>query len=41
MSWTLRPRYTGDGQTYNLNTLHYFIVLFIACGGLGQMWPNG
>jgi formate hydrogenlyase subunit 3/multisubunit Na+/H+ antiporter MnhD subunit len=33
--------YTGDGQTYNLYILYYFIVLYVACGGLGHLWPRG
>jgi len=32
-----RALYTGDGQTYNLYVLYYFVVLYVACGGLGQL----
>jgi NADH:ubiquinone oxidoreductase subunit 5 (subunit L)/multisubunit Na+/H+ antiporter MnhA subunit len=34
----LRLLYTGDGQTYNLYILYYFIVLYIACGGASHIW---
>jgi formate hydrogenlyase subunit 3/multisubunit Na+/H+ antiporter MnhD subunit len=31
----VRTIYTGNAQTYNLYILYYFIVLYVACGGLG------
>jgi formate hydrogenlyase subunit 3/multisubunit Na+/H+ antiporter MnhD subunit len=30
----VRTIYTGNAQTYNLYILYYFIVLYVACGGL-------
>jgi formate hydrogenlyase subunit 3/multisubunit Na+/H+ antiporter MnhD subunit len=33
--------YTGDGQTYNLYILSYFLVLYILGGGLSRLWPSG
>jgi NADH:ubiquinone oxidoreductase subunit 5 (subunit L)/multisubunit Na+/H+ antiporter MnhA subunit len=34
-----RRVYTGDGQAYCLYVLYYFIVLYVACGGVGRFWP--
>ncbi len=33
--------YTGDGRTYNLYILYYFLMLYVAGGGLRQLWPRG
>ena len=35
-----RLLYTGDGQTYNLYILYYFLVLYVASDGLRQIWPG-
>ena len=34
---TTRRVYTGDGQTYTLYVLAYFIVIYVACGGFGHL----
>src|SRR5262245_51670123 len=36
----MRMLYTGNGQTYNLYILYYFLVLYIAGGGIRQIWPS-
>jgi NADH:ubiquinone oxidoreductase subunit 5 (subunit L)/multisubunit Na+/H+ antiporter MnhA subunit len=33
--------YSGNGQTYNLYLLYYFLTLYLAAGGLRQLWPGG
>ena len=33
--------YSGDGQTYNLYLLYYVLTLYVAAGGLRQLWPGG
>ena len=33
--------YSGNGQTYNLYLLYYFLTLYAAAGGLRQLWPGG
>ena len=33
---TTRRIYTGDGQTYTLYVLYYFIFLYVASGGFGN-----
>jgi hypothetical protein len=33
--------YTGNGQTYNLYILYYFLVLYVAGGGVRYFWPAG
>lgn len=30
--------YTGNGQTYNLFILYYFLVLYAFGGGTHQIW---
>jgi NADH:ubiquinone oxidoreductase subunit 5 (subunit L)/multisubunit Na+/H+ antiporter MnhA subunit len=35
-----RMLYTGNGQTYNLYILYYFVVLYAACGGLHYLRPG-
>jgi formate hydrogenlyase subunit 3/multisubunit Na+/H+ antiporter MnhD subunit len=35
-----RLLYTGDGQTYNLYILYYFLALYVASDGLRQIWPG-
>ena len=37
----IRMIYTGNGQTYNLYILYYFLVLYIAGGGVRYFWPAG
>jgi len=37
----IRMIYTGNGQTYNLYILYYFLVLYIAGGGVRFFWPAG
>jgi hypothetical protein len=32
-----RKIYTGDGQTYNLYMLYYFLLLYVSGGGLGTL----
>jgi NADH:ubiquinone oxidoreductase subunit 5 (subunit L)/multisubunit Na+/H+ antiporter MnhA subunit len=34
---TTRRIYTGNGQTYTLYVLYYFIFLYVACGGFGEL----
>jgi multidrug efflux pump subunit AcrA (membrane-fusion protein) len=34
---TVRRVYTGNGQVYTLYVLYYFIGLYAACGGFGQV----
>jgi formate hydrogenlyase subunit 3/multisubunit Na+/H+ antiporter MnhD subunit len=34
---TTRLIYTGNGQTYTLYVLYYFIFLYVACGGFGEL----
>jgi NADH:ubiquinone oxidoreductase subunit 5 (subunit L)/multisubunit Na+/H+ antiporter MnhA subunit len=36
-----RMLYTGNGQTYNLYILYYFLVLYVAGGGLRHLWSSG
>jgi len=36
-----RLLYTGNGQTYNLYILYYFLALYVASGGLRNLWPGG
>jgi NADH:ubiquinone oxidoreductase subunit 5 (subunit L)/multisubunit Na+/H+ antiporter MnhA subunit len=36
-----RRVYTGDGQTYCLYVVYYFIVVYAAGGGLRAVWPSG
>jgi formate hydrogenlyase subunit 3/multisubunit Na+/H+ antiporter MnhD subunit len=36
-----RMLYTGDGRTYNLYVLYYFLVLYAAGGGLRHLLPGG
>jgi formate hydrogenlyase subunit 3/multisubunit Na+/H+ antiporter MnhD subunit len=36
-----RLLYSGNGQTYNLYLLYYFLTLYVAAGGLRQLWPGG
>jgi hypothetical protein len=33
-----RKLYTGNGQTYNLYILYYLLALYVAGGGLRQLW---
>jgi NADH:ubiquinone oxidoreductase subunit 5 (subunit L)/multisubunit Na+/H+ antiporter MnhA subunit len=33
----IRRLYTGNGQTYSFYIFYYFIVLYVACGGLGHI----
>jgi NADH:ubiquinone oxidoreductase subunit 5 (subunit L)/multisubunit Na+/H+ antiporter MnhA subunit len=40
LAGSIRMLYTGNGQTYCLYILYYFIVLYVACGGLESMWGN-
>jgi formate hydrogenlyase subunit 3/multisubunit Na+/H+ antiporter MnhD subunit len=37
----IRRLYSGDGRTYNLYILYYFLVLYVGCGGLRHLWPSG
>jgi formate hydrogenlyase subunit 3/multisubunit Na+/H+ antiporter MnhD subunit len=37
LAYTTRRIYTGDGQTYTLYILYYLIVLYVACGGFGNI----
>jgi len=37
LAGTTRRIYTGDGQTYTLYVLYYFIFLYVACGGFGKL----
>jgi formate hydrogenlyase subunit 3/multisubunit Na+/H+ antiporter MnhD subunit len=37
----IRMLYTGNGQTYNLYILYYFIVLYVAGGGIRHLLPAG
>ncbi|HET7911671.1 MAG TPA: hypothetical protein VFL49_06555, partial [Pseudolabrys sp.] len=37
----IRLLYTGNGQTYSLYILYYFIVLYLAGGGIHHLWPSG
>jgi hypothetical protein len=34
-----RRIYTGNGQTYALYVLYYFLALYVASGGVQQFWP--
>jgi formate hydrogenlyase subunit 3/multisubunit Na+/H+ antiporter MnhD subunit len=36
-----RLLYTGNGQTYNLYILYYFLALYLAGGGLRHLLPSG
>src|SRR5262245_34704322 len=36
-----RLLYSGNGQTYNLYMLYYVLTLYMAAGGLRQLWPGG
>jgi formate hydrogenlyase subunit 3/multisubunit Na+/H+ antiporter MnhD subunit len=36
-----RRVYTGNGQTYCLYILYYFVVLYALCGGLDRVWAVG
>jgi formate hydrogenlyase subunit 3/multisubunit Na+/H+ antiporter MnhD subunit len=38
---TVRRIYTGNGQTYALYVLGYFLVLYVASTGLGGLWLAG
>jgi hypothetical protein len=33
----MRLLYTGNGQTYNLYMLYYFLALYMAAGGLRHL----
>ena len=33
-----RRIYTGNGQTYCLYILYYFVFLYIICGGFNRFW---
>jgi hypothetical protein len=35
----IRILYTGNGQTYNLYILYYFLALYAAAGGVRHLWP--
>jgi len=35
-----RRLYDGHGQTYNLYMLYYFVVLYLAGGGIQHLWPG-
>jgi hypothetical protein len=37
----IRMLYSGDGRTYNLYILYYFLALYVGCGGLRHLWPSG
>lgn len=37
----MRKIYTGNGQTYALYNIWYFLALYLAGGGLYYLWPNG
>jgi formate hydrogenlyase subunit 3/multisubunit Na+/H+ antiporter MnhD subunit len=37
----IRMLYTGNGQTYCLYILYYFLGLYVAAGGIGQLWAAG
>jgi hypothetical protein len=37
----IRMLYTGNGQTYNLYILYYFLVLYMAGGGVRHLWAAG
>jgi formate hydrogenlyase subunit 3/multisubunit Na+/H+ antiporter MnhD subunit len=37
----MRVCYTGNGQTYNLYVLFYFLVVYLLGGGLRQLWASG
>jgi len=37
----IRMLYTGNGQTYNLYILYYFLVLYMAGGGVRHFWSTG
>jgi len=37
----MRLIYTGNGQTYNLYVLCYFLVVYLLGGGLRHLWPSG
>ena len=32
--------YTGNGQTYALYVLYYFLALYVASGGAQQFWMS-
>jgi formate hydrogenlyase subunit 3/multisubunit Na+/H+ antiporter MnhD subunit len=34
----IRMLYTGNGQTYNLYILYYFLALYAAAGGIRHLW---
>jgi hypothetical protein len=36
-----RMLYSGNGRTYNLYVLYYFLFLYAAGGGLRHLWPWG
>ena len=36
-----RRIYTGNGQTYCLYILYYFVFLYIICGGFDRFWTSG
>jgi hypothetical protein len=36
----VRMLYTGNGQTYCLYILYYFIVLYVVCGGFDSVWKS-
>jgi NADH:ubiquinone oxidoreductase subunit 5 (subunit L)/multisubunit Na+/H+ antiporter MnhA subunit len=35
-----RELYTGNGRTYTLYILYYFLALYVAGGGLRHLWPR-
>ena len=35
-----RRIYTGNGQTYCLYILYYFVFLYIMCGGFDRFWTS-
>jgi hypothetical protein len=37
----IRLLYTGNGQTYNLYVLCYFLVVYLLGGGLHHLWASG
>jgi len=41
LAGTMRLLYTGNGQTYNLYVLCYFLVVYLLGGGLRHLWPAG
>jgi hypothetical protein len=37
---SVRLVYTGNGQTYALYVLYYFLALYVASGGAQQFWTS-